>query len=153
MIIFGYPGVGKTSIAKEDWRFIDLDSSDMLIHGKYGRKKHWEENYCNIALLLSRQGYYVFVSTHPEVISRIMGKTKDVCAAYPDICLQEPWTKALKERYQDRRNRPSHNAWRRAKDHFEEDIRELHKLDCVKIPIPSMDFNLKKTILAVSERG
>ena len=68
MIIVGYPGIGKTTIAKDDYRFIDLDSGDTLIHGKHFRKKGWEEAYCKVALLLSRQGYFVFVFSNESVL-------------------------------------------------------------------------------------
>lgn len=153
MIIFGYPGIGKTSIAKEDYRFIDLDSGDALIHGKYRRKKGWEENYCNTALLLNRQGYFVFVSTHREVIYRILNHEKDVCAVFPDIALKKEWIEALYRRYKDRPNRQTHNAWARAREHFDGDIWSLKALECEKIAIPEMGFNVKKAILAVAERG
>lgn len=153
MIVFGYPGIGKTGIAREDYRFIDLDSGDMLIHGKYRRKKHWEENYCNTAMLLSRQGYFVFVSTHREVVQRIMTHEKDVCAVFPDIQLKMAWIGALEKRYRDRPNRQTHNAWIRAKEHFDGDIWSLKALECEKISIPEMGFNVKKAILAVAERG
>ena len=153
MIIFGYPGIGKTTIAKDDYRFIDLDSGDILIHGKYFRKKNWEETYCNVAMMLSKQGYFVFVSTHPKVISYIMRNTKDVCACYPDVSLRKEWVGALYERYLDRPCRQTHNAWHRANVNYEKDVRELELLDCVKIRIPNAGFNVKKTILAVADRG
>ena len=153
MIIFGYPGIGKTTIAKDDYRFIDLDSGDPLIHGKYFRKKNWEEDYCNTALLLHKQGYFVFVSTHPEVIDRIVGKTKDVCVVFPDISLRKEWVRRLRARYDDRKDRQTHNAWKRASEHFDNDIYSLNSEKCAKIRIPNMDFNVKKAILALAERG
>lgn len=147
MIIMGYPGIGKSSVAKEDYRFIDLDSADRLIHGKYGRNKRWEEAYCNMALLLSKQGYIVFVSTHPEVRKRIIAKEKNPVLCYPNIALKDEWIKRLYSRYQDRKNRPTHNAWRRAKDHFDEDYDSLSKEKCNQLILYDMDYNLKKDIL------
>lgn len=150
MILFGYPGVGKTTIAKEDYRFIDLDSSDPLIRWRWQRKD-WETDYCNMALLLSRQGYYVMVSTHPEVIKRIMARTKNVGLIFPDKLLEKPWIERLYKRYKECRNRSTHNAWLRAKEHFDEDLNQMAAIKCPKIVITTMDYNLKRGILDTFE--
>ena len=148
MIIMGYPGIGKTSIAKEDYRFIDLDSSDMLIRGKYGNKKGWEEIYCNVALMLSKQGYFVFVSTHPKVRERILAKDKNAIVVYPSLSLKKEWTDRLYERYNNNRCRQTHNAWVRAKEHYDEDIEELMKLRCQQILITNMEnYRVKQQII------
>ena len=152
MIIFGYPGVGKTTIAKEDYRFIDLDSSDPLVRWRWQRKD-WEADYCNMALLLSRQGYYVMVSTHPEVVRRIMAREKKVCVCFPDQQLKKQWIERLYKRYRERRNRSTHNAWLRAKEHFEDDLKEMAEMKCPKIVISDMNYNLKKAIIEVFEGG
>lgn len=152
MIIFGYPGIGKTTVSKEDYRFIDLDSSDPLIRWKWQRKD-WETDYCNMALLLSRQGYYVMVSTHPEVVKRIMARTKNVGIVFPDAQLKKPWVERLYKRYKTHRNRSTHNAWLRAKEHFEEDLQEMTKIKCPRIVITTMDYNLKRGILETFDGG
>lgn len=152
MIIFGYPGVGKSTIAKDDYRFIDLDSSDALIRWRW-RRRNWEMDYCNMALLLSKQGYYVMVSTHPEVIKRLMSKEKNYCLCYPDIALREQWVRRLESRYRECPNRSTHNAWLRAKDHLEDDFYQMEQLCGRRIVIHSMDYNLKKGILNAFEGG
>lgn len=152
MIIFGYPGVGKTTVSKDDYRFIDLDSSDPLVRWRWQRKD-WENDYCNMALLLSKQGYYVMVSTHPEVVKRIMARTKNVGIVFPDQQLKKPWIERLYKRYTSRRNRYTHNAWLRAKEHFEEDLQEMVKLKCPRIVITTMDYNLKRGILETFDGG
>lgn len=152
MIIFGYPGVGKSTIAKDDYRFIDLDSSDPLVRWRWQRKD-WENDYCHMALLLSKQGYYVMVSTHPEVVKRIMARTKNVGIVFPDQQLKKPWIERLYKRYKERKNRSTHNAWLRAKEHFEEDLQEMAKLKCPRIVITTMDYNLKRGILETFDGG
>ena len=152
MIIFGYPGVGKTTLSKDDYRFIDLDSSDPLVRWRWQRKD-WETDYCNMALLLSKQGYYVMVSTHPEVVKRVMARTKDVGLIFPDKQLKKLWIARLYKRYQEYNTRPVHNAWLRAKEHFDEDIDAMAKLKCPKIVLTTMDYNLKRGILETFEGG
>lgn len=148
MIIMGYPGIGKTSIAKDDYRFIDLDSSSMLIRGKYGNKKGWEEAYCNTALMLSLQGYFVFVSTHPKVREKILAKDKSAIVVYPALSLKKEWTDRLYERYNNNRCRQTHNAWVRAKENYDEDIEELMKLRCQQILITNMEnYRVKQQII------
>ena len=150
MILFAYPGTGKTTLSKGDYRFIDLDSSDPLIRDwrtpKF-LKKAWEETYCNMALMLSRQGYYVMVSTHPEVIRRIMARATNVGVIFPDSFLEKQWVERLCERYHDCRSRSTHNAWLRAKEHFQEDISVLSKLKCPQLVIKDMGYNLKRGII------
>lgn len=59
MIIVGYQGIGKSSLAGRDKKFIDLESGNFWIDGK--RADDWYKPYCKIAEHLSQQGYYVFV--------------------------------------------------------------------------------------------
>lgn len=152
MIIFGYPGIGKTSIARSDYRFIDLDSSDPFIRWRWSMKrKDWVTDYCNVALMLSRQGYYVLVSTHPEIIRHLMGHNEDYCFVYPDASISEEWTKRLRARYYDNPNRSTHNAYVRARDHLVEDYQQLEKLHGKRLVIKSMDYELKKYIIAIFE--
>lgn len=63
LIVFGYPGVGKSSIA--GWNnCIDLESSN------FSRRddEDWEIHYFVIASALAEQGYTVLMSTHQKVI-------------------------------------------------------------------------------------
>lgn len=152
MIIFGYPGIGKTSIARWDYRFIDLDPSDPLIRWRWPRKKDdWVTDYCNMALMLSKQGYYVLVSTHPNVIRRLASKNEDYCFVYPDVSIQEEWTNRLKERYLRTPNRSTHNAYVRVRDHMKEDFLQLERLHGKRIVLHSMEYNLKPDIIAIFE--
>lgn len=149
MIIMGYPGIGKTTLANGDYRFIDLDSNSTLLTGLF-RKKGWEKQYVSTALYLSRKGYHVFVSTHPEVIKRVVAMDgNNAILVYPDPSLKEEWIKKLYKRYDGQRKRSTHNAWTRAKDHFDDDIFELQKVKCHQIGLISMDYDLKKDLTHV----
>ena len=152
MIIMGYPGIGKTTVSKDDYRFIDLDS-DAFKHRGLFRDKNWAEHYCNTALFLSGQGYCVFVSTHPEVRRKIISMEPCSVLCYPHIELKEDWIRRLHERYDGMRNRQTHNAWRRAADFYESDIQELMACSACRnhIILSSMDYNLKRVILEHGE--
>ena len=74
MIIFGYPGIGKTTLTtSEDYKtnfvngVIDLDSmffSDL-------DDPYWFKRYTNLAEYISKQGYLVMISTHEKVVSSL----------------------------------------------------------------------------------
>ena len=65
MIIIGYQGIGKSTLANCNLNYVDLESSNFYIDGK--RADDWYKPYCKIAEHLSQQGYYVFVSSHKVV--------------------------------------------------------------------------------------
>lgn len=149
MIIMGYPGIGKTTLAKGDYRFIDLDSTSTLLTGMF-RKKGWEKQYVSTALYLSKKGYHVFVSTHPEVIKKVIAMDgNDAILVYPSRDIKSYWLQKLRDRYEQMRNRSTHNAWRRAWDHFDEDIEELGKVKCHQIVLETEKYDLKKDLVHV----
>ena len=69
MIYSGYQGIGKSTLCKNDRRFIDLESSNFFIDGK--RDENWYKVYANIAKDLSDSGFNVFIASHkiPKRIS------------------------------------------------------------------------------------
>ena len=73
MIITGYQGIGKSTLASKYDKIIDLESSSFWkteeVYGveKRTRPDDWYVYYCQIALDLSKHGYTVFVSCHPKV--------------------------------------------------------------------------------------
>ena len=61
MIICGFPGVGKTTMAKfSNW--IDLESTPF--------EKNWQL-YANVAKHMSNSGYTVMVSTHEDMLNAL----------------------------------------------------------------------------------
>ena len=90
MIIIGYPGIGKSTLAGQN-NYIDLESSNFWNKGK--RPDDWYIYYCNIALDLSRQGYVVFVSSHEAVRNRLKYAITDerIICIYPSLELKDEW--------------------------------------------------------------
>lgn len=95
MIIMGYPGIGKTTLAqKSTKRVIDLESSLF--------KKNYTQ-YVQVAYSLHKQGYCVFVSTHIEVGEELKKLKKEdpelsVGVVYPKRELKDLWIQKLKQR-------------------------------------------------------
>ena len=52
MIIIGYQGIGKSTLAGKDNKFIDLESGNFWVNGE--RVENWYIPYCQIAEHLSK---------------------------------------------------------------------------------------------------
>ena len=94
MIVVGYQGIGKSTIAGRDHRFIDLESSSFWIDGK--RADDWYKPYCRIAECLSKQGFIVLTSSH-EVVRKFFldNQVDSVVLVYPSIELKDKWIESL----------------------------------------------------------
>lgn len=74
MIITGYQGIGKSTLAKTNDKIIDLESScfwkydlyDFEKKGEKTRPDDWYVYYCQMAQYLSKQGYIVLVIRRSE---------------------------------------------------------------------------------------
>ena len=144
MIIIGYPGIGKSTLANKKNGYIDLESSNFQYNGK--RPLNWYNYYCNIAEHLSKQGYNVFVSSHKLVRKRLKNSLETVICIYPSILLAEQWTKKLKQRYNQSYLEKDYKAWKNAEDNYHVNISELMMCGIPHIEINSMDYDLKKMI-------
>lgn len=69
MIITGYQGIGKSTLARKENNVIDLESASFWNYenGNKTRPDDWYVYYCQVAEHLSKQGYIVFVSCHQQV--------------------------------------------------------------------------------------
>lgn len=129
MIVFGYPGIGKSTLANESYltglRVIDLESSNFFVDGQ--RPDNWAEIYCSIAKDLSKQNYIVFMSTHQEVRDAFFKTRSDEDAAviYPSLELKGEWVARLEDRYVLSGLDKDYKAWQRAYKCYEEDINDL----------------------------
>lgn len=95
-IIIGFPGVGKSTVAKDDTRFIDLESSTFMVDGQ--RSEDWYKIYVNVAIDLVKQ-YNVFISSHMAVQNYLATLNyNNVIMAYPDKSLKIVWLKRLSKR-------------------------------------------------------
>lgn len=99
MIIIGYPGIGKSTLAGRYKEYIDLESSNF--NDDFGLKPDgWFIPYCKVAEDLSKQGYRVFVSCHKEVQEYLQDSVEYVALCYPSPKLKEDWIKRLLDRYE-----------------------------------------------------
>lgn len=144
MIIVGYQGIGKSTIAEGNDHYVDLESSCFWYKGK--RISNWYVYYCKIAEDLSMQGYVVFVSSHAEVRNRLKKYCDEpVYAIVPSEDLKDEWIKKLHERWQETKTQKDYKAYANAEDRFIENIREIKK-EFGFIEIQEMDYNLKAII-------
>lgn len=118
MIIIGFPGVGKSSVAnpthssKQFTGYIDLESSN------FTKTDGWEDIYCKVALDLSQQGYDVFVSSHKQVrdyLAKFQGED-DIIEVFPEADLHDIWIERLTKRY----NRTREEKHRKALEYMSE---------------------------------
>lgn len=138
MIVVGYQGIGKSTLAGRDYRYIDLESGNFWIDGK--RADDWYKPYCKIAEHLSQQGYVVFVSSH-EVVREYLERNsmETIVLVYPSLELKDAWIKKLEQRYYSSDLEKDYKAWINAKSRYEEEIQALkessfsYKMELVKI--------------------
>lgn len=154
-IIAGYQGIGKSTLAKAENDYIDLESGNFWVNGK--RPKDWYTFYGNIAFNLALQGYRVFVSSHEVVRNYLICLARlnkvDLYVCFPDHSLKKDWTNKLRERYRFTKSQKDYKAWRNAVDRYDENIEEIKSSQgFTPIVITSMDYDLKKMIEEVMER-
>ena len=109
MIIFGYPGIGKSSLVKEGFSrpdcrgAIDLESSMFKTDMNPDRSPDWYQAYGNIAIDLSNQGFLVFCACHPMIRDYIAKKVpnNNYWIIYPTVDVREEWLNRLRQRYFD----------------------------------------------------
>lgn len=124
MVIVGYQGIGKSTLAQNTIGYIDLESSNFWVDGR--RDDDWHIVYCNIAEHLSKQGYDVFVSSH-EVVRRELAKRDGLrrMIVCPSVELKDYWIEKLRLRFEEDKSDKNYKAYMNALDRYEENIKEL----------------------------
>ena len=148
MIIIGYQGIGKSTLASKSKQYVDLESSSFWYTDEGGnslRWPNWYDIYCNIAEHLSQQGYDVFVSSHALVRKRLQKSNEYVVAICPSIELESGWIDKLHTRYINSCLEKDYKAWQNAVGRYAENIKEI-LIDCKTIIIHDMDYDLEKLI-------
>lgn len=134
MIITGYQGIGKSTLAKVSDKIIDLESSCFWKYDKYDLKKEgnktrpddWFVYYCQMAQYLSKQGYIVFVSCHPEVRKFLSIHSEErFFAIFPSKSIKNDWLKRLKDRYDQSGSEKDLRALEHAEKFYDSDINQL----------------------------
>lgn len=163
LIIIGYQGIGKSSIAGKDG-CIDLESSDFYVDGN--RDPYWYIPYTNIAMNLANQGYTVFTSAHACVahefkIQQLLGNAKikypnigSIVVFRPKACQDWKylWIERLRKRYERTSLAKDYRALMDAESHFFENMKQLdyHGFD-VYTP-DSFDYDLYDYVKIIRER-
>ena len=126
MIIIGFPGIGKSTLAYNNDKFVDLESSYFKTADV--RNEDWVVEYCQCAVYLSLHGFIVFISSHKVVRDYIakMRTNELVAYVFPSKRIGEQWIKKLEERYMNSGLDKDYRAFIRARDHYDDDIRELY---------------------------
>lgn len=135
MIITGYPGIGKTTLAKKD-NVIDLESS------LFKSMPNWANSYITIANYLSNQGKVVMVSSHPEVLEEIILNSKNAYLIYPSLELKNEWINKVGHRLLINTNQKNLRAYERVKYYYDEDIKTLKKYNISKCELNDMEYSL-----------
>lgn len=149
MIVIGYQGIGKSSLAGRNNRFIDLESGNFWVDGK--RADDWYKPYCQIAEHLSQQGYIVFTSSHEVVRKQLENSSEVVVVVYPSIELKDEWIDKLEERYATSNLEKDYKALMNAVDRYEENIKELseysHGYQVYRLALTKMDYDLEAALI------
>lgn len=132
MIITGYQGIGKSTLAKRNYRVIDLESDCFYKYeedfhlkktGDKTRPDNWYIYYCQMAQNLSRQGYIVFVSYHQEVRNWLsVHNSEKFCAIFPSFRLKDDWINRLEARYKISNSKKDLDALEHVKECYNNDI-------------------------------
>lgn len=150
MIIIGYQGIGKSTLAAREKSFIDLESSIYYHEGV--RPENWHVFYCKTAELLSGQGYDVFVSSHKPVRDYFSQSGEDTIVVCPAMDLKEKWITRLEERYRSTGKDKDFRAWQNAVQSFDENIDDLMNSGFPVVTINSMKYSLKQLVRKKKER-
>lgn len=144
MIIIGYQGIGKSTICKDNPRYIDFESSALKMFGR--RPPNWELPYCQMAICLSKQGYVVFTSSHKEVREMFKGYDEYCIAIVPTLELKNEWCIKLKRRYEESGLEKDKLALLNANERYEDNIKEIMDDVHDTFLIDSMDYDLKQIV-------
>lgn len=153
LIICGYPGIGKSSIAGYR-NTIDLESSDFSQKAKSPNDKSWVEQYCWMALRLASQGYTVMTSTHKDAIeyfkiSERSFKAMDVAGPVifcPTRFMEEDWGNRLKNRYTCDPSDKNWRAYQRYEENYLADIVYLFNCGLPVVYPEGSDYDLRNYI-------
>ena len=146
MIIIGYPGVGKTSLAGRHHQYIDLESSNWNSPDNT-KPDMWWWSYGKVAEDLSRQGYRVFVSCHPSVQKYFEESNEYVMVLYPSLELKEEWIKRVTDRYDRDRSMKNLAALNNVELYYDKQISSLNNSPFKnKLVLKYMNYTLDNEI-------
>ena len=124
MIIIGYPGIGKSTLAGRYKEYIDLESSNWN-NPDNTKPDMWWWSYGKVAEDLSKQGYRVFVSCHKEVQEYFSKSNEYVIVLYPALELKEQWLDRVKKRFENEPSIKNAKALANVDEHYDIHIKSL----------------------------
>jgi hypothetical protein len=148
MIICGYQGIGKSTIAGQLYT-IDLESSNFYVDGE--RDENWYKVYANFARHLSEQGYIVFTASHKLFREYMNLQGIEFVTVSPALELKEEWIAKLEERYNADKSDKNYKALMNAKQCYDENVADLQSEKNAYI-INSMDYLMYDVIREIGER-
>lgn len=150
MIVIGYQGIGKSTLASRNLKYIDLESSNFWFDDAETKQRvrhsNWYEMYCNVAEDLSGQGYIVFVSSHQPVRERLSKSEEYVITCVPSLDLKEQWLEKLHIRFKESGLEKDYKAYMNALDRFTENITEIINSGFDALVINDMHYDLRNLI-------
>lgn len=146
MIVIGFQGIGKSTIALNRDNTIDLEAGNFFVDGE--RDANWYKPYCNIAISLSEQLNTVFVSSHKEVRQYldVFGCDELIAVCYPVLKLQDEWIEMLYKRQLRTGSAKDRRAYFGAVAQYTSNILDLMNAPFIQIPIKSMNYRLENLI-------
>lgn len=152
MIICGYQGIGKSTLAKtcmidHEIPVLDLESGNFWVDGM--RSQNWYKVYANIAIHLSQQGNIVMTSSHKAVRDylALINQTERLAIIYPCIELKDQWIEKLQNRYYLTNKEKDYKALMNAKEMYEENIHDLAAQDRFDhIELTDINYSLENAI-------
>lgn len=138
MVLLGYPGIGKTTLAKKGL-IVDLDSSCFF------GESNWVKKYCALIKEFNEGGTNVFASCHKKVREELTKSEIDYIVIIPSMALRDQWVGKLAKRYFASEEDADFRAWHRATIDFEADIEDLMEED-KKLVIEAMDYDLEEML-------
>ena len=148
MIIIGYQGIGKSTLAGKN-NCIDLESGNFWVDGK--RADDWYKPYCQIANHLSEQGYTVFTSSHEVVRNELKNSKEKVFIVFPATWLKDKWIKKLSDRYESTGLIKDFKAWKNAEERYTDNIMELMGSGFEFYNIKDIDYDLNSIVGILNE--
>ena len=149
VVVVGYPGVGKSTLAEKYLQFVDLESNSFKLADEH--VDDWEVIYCQAAEHIATEGRIVFISSHKMVRDYLLSLPQyndvKIMAVVPSQELKFEWIEKLKERFEDSELSKDWYAYTRARDHYFYDVNcikeEFEAREYPVLEITSMEYDLK----------